>query len=74
MCLSVVGTMICCNEFIATVEIMGINKEISIELIENPCVGDVVLIHAGCAITKLSKEEGFQIEDALRLYGEANEY
>ena len=74
MCLSVVGHIVSCDEFVARVTIMGIEKEISIELIEHPCVGDMVLIHAGCGITKLSKEEGLEMEDALKIYGEANEY
>ena len=74
MCLSVVGNIISCDEFIAKVEIMGVEKQISVELIENPCVGESVLIHAGCAITKLSKQESSEIEEALKIYGESNEY
>ena len=72
MCLSVIGEIIYCNSSIGKVKLMGIEKEVSVELIENPVVGDKVLIHAGFAIAKLSHEEAGEIEEALLLMPEQN--
>lgn len=36
---------------------MGIRQKINIQLIENPMVGDYVLLHAGFAIEKIDENE-----------------
>lgn len=53
MCLAIPGEMIELNKDTARVSIMGVESEINIQIIEEPKVGDYVLIHAGCAIKKL---------------------
>ena len=74
MCLSVVGELISCDDCIANVNIMGVVRQISVELIAHPSAGDHVLIHAGCAIATLSQEERTEIDEALALYGGAHGY
>ena len=46
---------------------MGLVKEINIDLIENPCNGDYVLIHAGCAIEKINKA---YFDEVYNIFGE----
>lgn len=41
----------------AVVSLNGIKKEISVALIEDPQVGDFVLLHVGYALNKISPEE-----------------
>lgn len=67
MCLSVAGEIIEINGHEALVDIMGINKNICIDLIENPCVGDKILIHAGCGISKLTPYDFTEIVEAITL-------
>jgi hydrogenase expression/formation protein HypC len=41
----------------AVVDITGVQKEISLRLIEDPKVGDYVIVHMGFALNKLDEEE-----------------
>lgn len=56
MCIGVPGKIISLNEYNAIVSVMGVEMEAFIGLIENPQVGDNILIHAGCAIQKIADE------------------
>ncbi|KOF58207.1 MULTISPECIES: HypC/HybG/HupF family hydrogenase formation chaperone [Clostridium] len=56
MCLAVPGKIKSINENLAKVDIMGIEKSVDIELIENPHVNDYILIHAGFGIEKIDNE------------------
>jgi hydrogenase expression/formation protein HypC len=71
MCLSVVGEIVELNTQDAWVNITGIQRKISIEWIESPQIGDKVLIHAGCAIAKLSEDIYEETVEALSLLEEA---
>ena len=45
----------------------GVRHEVDLSLIENPAVGDYVIVHAGFAIEKLDREEA---ETRLQLFEE----
>lgn len=68
LCLAVPGQIKSIHENLAKVDIMGVEKSINIQLIENPHVKDYILIHAGFAIEKIDEkyfkflEEVFQEE------------
>ena len=57
MCLGVPGKIIEIKGKYATADILGAEREISIELLEGVKPGDYVLIHAGCAIQIVDEEE-----------------
>ena len=58
MCLGIPAKIIKINEGYATVDIGGIEREVSTLLIEEePLVDEYVLVHVGFAITKLSEVE-----------------
>lgn len=42
----------------ALVQYKGVKMKVNILLLENVILGDYLLIHAGCAIEKLDREEG----------------
>lgn len=44
----------------AMVEIGGLRKEISLELIEEAAVGDYVIVHVGYALSRLDEEEALK--------------
>ncbi|MBB6218609.1 hydrogenase assembly chaperone HypC/HupF [Anaerosolibacter carboniphilus] len=77
MCLAVPAEIISIDGTYALVEIMGVKANIYIQLIEEPRIGDHVLVHAGCAIEKINKayysflEE--QYENILGRDGQMNE-
>lgn len=56
MCLAVPGKIKSINRDLAKVDIMGIEKTVDIELIENPHIKDYILIHAGFGIEKIDEE------------------
>ena len=54
----------------AVVSMAGISYKVNVSLVENPQVGDHVIIHAGYAIEKLNTEEA---ESRLDLFREMAE-
>ena len=61
MCLAVPGNIIAfTSEHSATVDMMGVQREISTALTPDAQVGDYVLIHAGFSIQVVSPEEARQ--------------
>ncbi|MDU5105129.1 HypC/HybG/HupF family hydrogenase formation chaperone [Clostridium sp.] len=70
MCLAIPGEIIKLNKDTAKVSIMGVESEINIQIIEEPKVGDYVLIHAGCAIKKIDLEYFEELTEMLELLSE----
>ncbi len=48
----------------------GVQSEINLSLLEDPCVGDYVIVHAGFAIEKLDEQEALE---RLKLFAELAE-
>ena len=68
MCLAIPSKIVALKEGIATIDVHGVRRDVSILLLpEDVSVGDYVLVHAGCAIQKIDKEAG---DDAMRLINE----
>lgn len=65
MCLALPAKITTTNESWADVEIMGTLSSVNVALIENPKVGDYVLIHAGCAIQKINTEYFTYLQSVL---------
>jgi len=51
-------------------EFDGVKRDVNLTLIDNPCIGDYVIIHAGFAIEKFNVEEA---EKQLELFRELAE-
>jgi len=56
MCLAVPGIIVSVNRAWAQVDVMGVLNTVNVQLVDEPAVGDYVLIHAGCAIQKISSD------------------
>ena len=67
MCLGIPAQVMELAESVAVVEVGGVRREVSVELIDDVATGDWVIIHAGFAIQKLDPEEA---EKTLRLFKE----
>jgi len=67
MCLAVPGKIKKIEKDKALVDFGGVLREISLGLIEEPKIGDYVLVHAGFAIGKVEKESA---QETLKLIEE----
>ncbi len=72
MCIAVPGKLIWKNEGQGKVDINGNILPVQLGLV---CaqVGDYVLVHAGCAITVLPKDEHEELDELLRLLREVTD-
>lgn len=68
MCLAVPSEIVRIDDLVATVDVYGARREISLLLMpEQVEVGDFVIVHAGFAIQKVDREAG---NEALRMLKE----
>ncbi len=68
MCLAVPSKIIRINDLMATIDVMGARREISLMVLpEEVKVGDYVLVHAGFAIQKVQEDVAL---DSLGLINE----
>lgn len=70
MCLSIPSkiTAIETESNIATVDTMGVERKVSLDLLGDPvAIGDYVLIHVGFAMNKIDEEDALE---SLKIYRE----
>ena len=76
MCLGIPGEVVellDSNRHLAKVDVAGVRRNISIDLLEDESVvpGDWVLIHVGFAMAKIDQEEAQRALGDLQLMGQA---
>ena len=64
MCLAIPLKLVEINGNTATGEAMGMRREIRVDFIENPKLGDYVIVHAGFAIERLPEQQAVEDLDA----------
>ena len=64
MCLAIPLELVEINGNTAIGEAMGMRREIRVDFIENPKVGDYVIVHAGFAIERLPEQQAVEDLDA----------
>ena len=67
MCLAIPMRLESISGDIGIVDISGVKRNIGLTLIENPRVGDYLLVHAGFAIQKIDEKEA---QETIRLLKE----
>ncbi len=68
MCLAIPSKIVEINNMMATVDVMGARRQVSLMLLpEEAKVGDYVLVHAGFAIQKVQEDVA---QDSLNLLQE----
>lgn len=65
MCLGVVGRIDEIDGEMATAEIMGVRRNISIVLVPDVKVDDYVMIHAGFAINQMDEKDARETEEMI---------
>jgi hydrogenase expression/formation protein HypC len=66
MCLAVPAKIIDRVDMLATVEISGVTRKISLMLLPEAKVGEFVLVHAGFAIQTIDEEEAAKTLELLK--------
>ncbi len=75
MCLAVPSEIIRINELMATVDVSGARRDISLMLLpEEVKIGDFVIVHAGFAIQKIDRDAGIEAHRLLREFVESEEF
>ncbi len=67
MCLSIPAKIVEFEGNAAVVDVMGNRREADLTLIDDPQVGDYVLLHAGFAIERMTAEDA---AESLRIWEE----
>ena len=70
MCLSIPARIVSIEGNMAKVSAGGALFDAGLQMIENPVVGDYILLHSGFAIQKIGAKEA---EETLRLFEEMDE-
>jgi len=68
MCLAIPSKIVNIENNVATIDVDGVQREASLLLIDNPKIGDYVVVHAGFAINKINEEHALE---SLKLLKEA---
>lgn len=71
MCIAVPAKVISIEDQVAAVEVNGVVYNASLVLLPDVCLGDYVLVHAGCAIQKIDQAEA---AETLALFEELAHY
>ncbi|MEJ2726207.1 MAG: HypC/HybG/HupF family hydrogenase formation chaperone [Deltaproteobacteria bacterium] len=66
MCLSVPGKVVEIRNNMASVEVGGLLRDVSMAVCPDAAVGDYVLIHTGFAIQKLDEKEALETLELLK--------
>mgnify|MGYP001097735530 CR=1 FL=1 len=66
MCLAIPSKIVKIEDNVATIDVDGVPREASLLLLEDPKVGDYVIVHAGFAINKINEEDALESLKLLR--------
>ena len=67
MCLAIPSRVVSIDEGrMATVDIMGVTRKISLDLVPEAVEGDFVLVHAGFALQTISEDDANETLELLR--------
>jgi len=66
MCLAIPSKIVKIEHNMGIIDVEGVKKEVSLLLIEDPRMGDYVIVHAGFAIQKIDEAEAKESLKILR--------
>jgi hydrogenase expression/formation protein HypC len=66
MCLAIPSKIVKIKDNMGVIDVEGVQKEVSLLLIEDPRIGDYVIVHAGFAIQKIDEAEANESLKILR--------
>ena len=66
MCLAIPSKLVEIKDGVGVIDVDGVRMEISLLLLEDPKIGEYVIVHAGFAIQKLDEAEAMETLNILR--------
>ena len=66
MCLAIPSKIVEISDSMATIDVEGVRRQVSIMLVDGVRVGDYVIVHAGYAINKLDEISARETLELLR--------
>ncbi|MFO7837929.1 MAG: HypC/HybG/HupF family hydrogenase formation chaperone [Desulfosalsimonadaceae bacterium] len=66
MCLAIPSRIVDIQSNIATIDVEGVRRQVSLMLLEDARIGDYVIVHAGFAIQKLDEQTAMESLELLR--------
>lgn len=66
MCLAIPSRIVHIDHDMARIDVAGVTRQASLLLIEDPQIGDYVIVHAGFAIHKIDEAMAKETLDLLR--------
>ena len=66
MCLAIPSRIVKINDGLGTIDVDGVIRKVSLLLLEDPQVGDYVIVHAGFAIHKIDEIAALESLTLLR--------
>ena len=66
MCIAIPMRLINIEGTTGLVETDGISRMVNLILIDNPAVGDYLIVHAGCAINRIDEEVALETIETLK--------
>jgi len=66
MCLAIPSKIVKIENNVATIDVDGVQREASLLMVENPEIGDYVIVHAGFAINKINEKDALESLKLLR--------
>lgn len=66
MCLAVPSKIIEIENNVGTIDVDGVKGKVSLHLLEDPKVGEYVIVHAGFAIQRIDEEAAVESLEILR--------
>jgi len=66
MCLAIPSQIVSIDDGMAVIDVDGVRREVSLLLLEDPQVGDWVIVHAGFAIQTIDEQAAQESLQILR--------
>jgi hydrogenase expression/formation protein HypC len=66
MCLAIPSKIVKIENDMGTIDVDGVKRRVSLLLLEDPQVGDYVIVHAGFALQKIDEKAAMESLEILR--------
>ena len=66
MCLAIPSRIVKIEDGMGTVDVDGVKREVSLLMIEDPKIGEYVIVHAGFAIKKIDETVAYESLQILK--------
>lgn len=66
MCLAIPSKIVEIENDLGTIDVDGVKRQVSLLLLDNPQIGDYVIVHAGFAIHKIDESVAMESLQILR--------